>query len=209
MVYELFSKSEVFFLYPKLISETVLRGVRLLKDMMEEPSHIEENVRMIKEVEEVADQIVYEAVTVLRRSLVTSTGCDSSYNLITQMDGVLDYVDEISERFVLYGINDVTTEAIVLIEILEKSVEELAKCMVALRGLKSPQKVFDTCYEVKRLKVKAERILRRATAGFLTNMGDEIEIFFKWKDIYIGLERAIDRCEDVASILEKAVSGWT
>jgi len=205
---ELFQKNDVFFLYPKLISETVLRGVRLLNDMIQESSHREEKVRMIKEVEEVANQIVYEAITMLRRSVVTSIDCGSGYTLITQMDtqmdGVLDYVDEISEKIILYGIDDVSTEAIALIEILEQSVEELTKGIVALRDSKSPQKIFDTCYEVKRLKVKADRILRRTTASLFTNTEDEIKII-KWKDIYIGLERAIDRCEDVANILEKAV----
>jgi uncharacterized protein Yka (UPF0111/DUF47 family) len=104
----------------------------------------------------------------------------------------------------IYEIKDVSIEAIALIEVLEKSVEELAKGVDALKDLEDPQKIVDTCLEIKRLEFKGDRASGKATANLFTNMRDKVEII-KWSDIYRNLERAIDRCEDVANTLEKIV----
>ena len=42
----------------------------------------------------------------------------------------------------------------------------------------------------------------KAIAGLFANGGQPIEII-KWKDIYGHLEAAIDKCEDVANIIER------
>lgn len=203
-MFELFQKNSICFLYPKIISETVLQDVRLLEDLIKESGHREEKIKTIKQIGDVADQIVHEAITALSRSRIAPIDHDIIYTLITQIDGLLDYVDEICERIVMFGIEGVSADAIVLTEILEKSVEGLTQGIVALRSSKSPQKIYDVCNEIKRLKVEAGRILRRANESFFTNTEDKIEII-KWKDICINLERAIDRCEDIANILEKVV----
>jgi predicted phosphate transport protein (TIGR00153 family) len=206
-VFEFFQKDNDFFLSLKLISEGVLQGIKLLKGMIQESNGREEKARMIKEVEEVANQIVYETVTGLHKPFVTPIYRESIYTLVTQLDDILDCVDEISQRTLMheiYEIKDVSIEAIALIEVLEKSVEELAKGVDALKDLEDPQKIVDTCLEIKRLEFKGDRASGKATANLFTNMRDKAEII-KWSDIYRNLERAIDRCEDVANTLEKIV----
>jgi len=206
-VFEFFQKDNDFFLSLKLISEGVLQGIKLLKGMIQESNGREEKARMIKEVEEVANQIVYETVTGLHKPFVTPIYHESIYTLVTQLDDILDCVDEISERTLMheiYEIKDVSIEAIALIEVLEKSVEELAKGVDALKDLEDPQKIVDTCLEIKRLEFKGDRASGKATANLFTNMRDKVEII-KWRDIYRNLERAIDRCEDAANTLEKMI----
>jgi len=201
-MFELFQKNDVCFLYPKLISETALRDVRLLKDLIKESGHREEKIETIKEIGEIADQIMHEAITALRRSDITPIDCDAIHTLLAQIDSLLDYVEEVSQKIDMSGIQGVSNDAIVLTDILEKSVEELTKGIVALRSSKSPQKIYDTCFKIKRLKVQGERMFEIATSSLSTNMQREIEVF-RWKDIYINLEKAINRCEDIANIIEK------
>ena len=45
---------------------------------------------------------------------------------------------------------------------------------------------------------------RQAIADLFATGGDTLEII-KWKEIYALLESAIDKCEDVANIIERIV----
>lgn len=202
-MFELFQKDNEFFLFFGIISERVLQGIKLLKDMMQGSSEIKEKARMIKGIEEVANQIVYKAIDQLRKSKA-SIDYESTYTLVTQMDDILDYVDEISEIIIIHEIEGVFPEAMALIEVLEKSAEELTKGISTLRDLKQTYKIHDTCAEIKRLEVEGDSIFKKAIAGLFIDLQDKVEVII-WKDIYKNLERAIDRCENVAISLEKIV----
>ncbi len=202
-MFELFQKDNEFFLFFGIISERVLQGIKLLKDMMQGSSEIKEKARMIKRIEEVANQIVYKAIDQLRKSKA-SIDYESTYTLVTQMDDILDYVDEISEIIIIHEIEGVFPEAMALIEVLEKSAEELAKGISALRDLKQTYKIHDTCAEIKRLEVEGDSVFKKAIASLFIDLQDKVEVII-WKDIYKNLERAIVRCENVAMSLEKIV----
>jgi len=202
-MFELFQKDNEFFFFFKIISERVLQGIKLLKDMMQGSSDMKEKARMIKGVEEVAHQIVYKAIDQLRKSKA-SIDYESTYTLVAQMDDILDYVDEISEIIIIHEIEGVFPEAMALIEVLEKSAEELAKGISTLRDSEQTYKIHDTCAEIKRLEVEGDSIFRKATASLFIDLQDKVEVII-WKDIYKNLERAIDRCENVAISLEKIV----
>jgi uncharacterized protein Yka (UPF0111/DUF47 family) len=202
-MFELFQKDNEFFFFFKIISDRVLQGIKLLKDMMQGSGDMKEKARMIKGVEEVAHQIVYKAIDQLRKSKA-SIDYESTYTLVAQMDDILDYVDEISEIIIIHEIEGVFPEAMALIEVLEKSAEELAKGISTLRDSEQTYKIHDTCAEIKRLEVEGDSIFRKATASLFIDLQDKVEVII-WKDIYKNLERAIDRCENVAISLEKIV----
>ena len=55
-----------------------------------------------------------------------------------------------------------------------------------------------------RLENEGDQLARGAIASLFANGQDPIEII-KWKEIYALLESTIDKCEDVANIIERIV----
>src|SRR5207244_1646821 len=55
--------------------------------------------------------------------------------------------------------------------------------------------------EINRLENVGDQLLRRAVARLFRESPDPIHVI-KWKEIYDYLENAIDRCEDVANVIE-------
>src|SRR5881227_1324286 len=55
--------------------------------------------------------------------------------------------------------------------------------------------------KIHTLENEGDQVWREAVAELFAGSGDAIEII-KWKDIYSLVETAIDRCEDVANIVE-------
>jgi uncharacterized protein len=200
----LLPREEKFFDYFDSASETMIRGIRLLKEMMRDLSNPAERARQIKDVEHEADHITHETVSSLHKTFITPIDRESIYALITKMDDVLDLIDSTSERVLLYKIKTSTPESMALIEVLEKAVEQVAKGISGLRDLKNSSSILSICIEINRLENEGDKTFRNALSVLFSSSYEPIEII-KWKDVYETLEEAIDRCEDVANVLEGIV----
>ncbi|MGH7859253.1 MAG: DUF47 domain-containing protein, partial [Candidatus Binatia bacterium] len=58
-----------------------------------------------------------------------------------------------------------------------------------------------TCMEINRYENEGDALIRRSVARLFHEHRDAIHVR-KWKEIYDYLEDAIDRCEDVANVIE-------
>jgi uncharacterized protein Yka (UPF0111/DUF47 family) len=74
---------------------------------------------------------------------------------------------------------------------------------VALLGGKL-EPIAEYCMEVNSLENEADRVCREAISRLFDEEKDPIQLI-KWKEIYETLERATDKCEDAANILESVV----
>jgi predicted phosphate transport protein (TIGR00153 family) len=201
---QLFPREERFFDYFDRASEKIVTGARLFNEMMQDLSNAEEKARQIKDVEHEADHITHETVAKLHTTFVTPIDREFIYSLITKMDDILDLIDDACERVFLYKIRTSTPEAIDLVNILGKAIEQVAKGVRGLRDLKNSRSILDICIEINRLENEGDRIYRTALSVLFNSPSDPIEII-KWKDVYETLEDAIDRCEDIANVLEGIV----
>ena len=58
--------------------------------------------------------------------------------------------------------------------------------------------------EVHKLEREGDRVSRSAIAGLFDDGAKTIDVL-KWKEIYTLLEETIDKCEDVAQLIERIV----
>ncbi|MCU0233860.1 MAG: DUF47 family protein [Thermoanaerobaculales bacterium] len=73
-----------------------------------------------------------------------------------------------------------------------------------LRNLKQRERILALTVEVNTLENTADRQRREAVAKLLEEERDPFE-FIKWKEILDLMEKATDRCEDVADAVEGIV----
>jgi uncharacterized protein Yka (UPF0111/DUF47 family) len=71
----------------------------------------------------------------------------------------------------------------------------------AVRVLEQHDGVLPHCIEINRLENEGDRLSRILIAQLFKDEKDPVEII-KWKEIIEVLETAIDKCEDVANVLE-------
>lgn len=158
----------------------------------------------IKEAETTADSITHETVKRLHENWITPLDRDDIHNLITRMDDVLDLIEAVADRVVLFQVTVAPPEAAELAELLLQSCEAMAKAISMLDQLKHAPQILAMCVEVNRLENAADNVHRRAMADLFRPGNDPLTVM-KWRDIFDGLESATDRCEDVANILEGVV----
>ena len=156
----------------------------------------------VKSVETEGDEITRELIQLLNTQYVTPFDREDIYELTTAIDDVVDYIEEASDLLGLYGIESTTKHAVEQCRIFVKAVEQLA---LALSGLKGLRGIQEALVELKRLEDEGDRVVHDAVAALFRDDRIDPLIVIRWKDIYDGLERAIDAAERAANVIANIV----
>jgi uncharacterized protein len=158
----------------------------------------------IDEAERSADKITHETITLLHKTFITPLDRDQIHQLITNMDDVLDLIQDVTESIVLYDIRRVSAEAQQLAQICQMTCGRVKTAVGLLSNLRNPEAILKTCEEIDRLESDADRVMRSAMSRLFREESD-VKQLIKLRSIYELLELITDRCEDVANIIEGIV----
>jgi predicted phosphate transport protein (TIGR00153 family) len=182
-------------------AQNVLAGARMLEEMFRSYDQRERIASQLRDLERRGDGISHDIGQRLERTFVTPFDREDIHQLISRLDDVLDFIEEIADTCILYRITDPSPPAQAQAETLVKANEEIVRALEKLRTFKG---VSPHWIEIHRLENEGDRIARQAMADLFTNGTDPVEVI-KWKDVYALLEDAIDACEDVANVIERIV----
>jgi len=194
-------RDKVFFDLFVEAGENSLRAARLLKEMLEVWPDEGGLSRDILKAEQEGDRITHDIVRRLNTTFVTPIDREDIYALATQLDDVVDDIEETADFLGLYKIEAPMDQATQLADVLVKSCEQLSGALGNLRGFKDLEHYW---IEIHRLENDGDRISRDAVASLFAN-GIDPMVVIRWKDIFAVLERAIDATETAAHILEGIV----
>jgi len=177
------------------------RSAQLLDNLMHTWPDEGGLVRDILKAEQEGDRITHNIVQRLNSTFVTPIDREDIYGLATQMDDIVDYVEEVADFMGLYSIEAPMDQALGLTEVLVKSCEQLHLLLQNLSGFKDLEHYW---IEIHRLENDGDRIYRDAVASLFSN-GIDPMVVIRWRDLFLRLERAIDATETSASIIEGIV----
>ena len=154
--------------------------------------------REILKAEQEGDRITQEIVR--RMNLDPVKGLDASdvYALATQLDDIVDDIEEAADFMGLYKIEAPMDQGYALTGILAQSCEQVSGALANLRGFKDLERYW---VEIHRLENEGDRVWREALASLFSN-GIDPMVVIRWKDIFGVLERAIDSTETAAHTIE-------
>jgi hypothetical protein len=177
---------------------------KLLVEMLEELDHAPAIAKRIKDLEHEGDKITHDCLAALHQTWITPLDREEIHALITRLDDVLDSIEAVAERIVLFEIQTATPEARELAQSVVESCNAMCSAAESLRDLKQPSRILQLCVEINQHENAADAVYRVALAALFKHGTDPL-LVMKWRDIYDQLENATDRCEDVANIIEGVV----
>lgn len=202
MIFNLKSRDGKFYELFREGSETVCKGVSILREALEEFESLPARLEELTAIEQVGDALTRSILDRLNQTLVTPFDREDIYMLARELDRILDHVHGTLEKMVLYKTGTPTEEAKDLVRILEKATEEIRKVFELLDDLKTNYaQVLDLCEDIKYQENLGDHRYRKAVADLFEFGTDPIEVI-KWKEVYEHLETALDHCEDVANLLK-------
>lgn len=194
-------RQEKFFEFFKQDAENLKQGVEALQDLLDHYENVEQKYLKIKTIEHHGDIITRDIIIKLQETFITPLEREDIHALASGLDDVLDCIEGVASRLYDFKIPQPTQEMKKLVGIIHSAVHQIYE---AISHLEKPRNVHPFCREVNSLEYQADIIGKEAISQLFerSEKVDDLKDLIKLKEIYDRLERAADRCEDVANVIE-------
>ncbi|PYT10780.1 MAG: DUF47 domain-containing protein [Acidobacteria bacterium] len=155
----------------------------------------------IKEIEHRCDVLIHELVKTLHRTFITPIDREDIHDLGARMDDMVDLIDAVASRAVLFKVGGEIPDAADLARIVHRQAEEIRQAVVHLKDAKT---IMEHCARINQLEKEGDRLYREAVARVFDSGRDPIFVI-KAKEIIETLEAATDAGEDIAIVLERII----
>ena len=195
-------KTGQFYVLFARAAENALEVARLVERRFKEHPNSGVTQEQVKAAETAGDAVTRDIITLLNTQYLTPFDREDIYQLATEIDDVVDFLEEASDLLGLYGVEMPTRHAVQQNEIIVKAVQQLT---IACENLKGQKGVQAALIELKRLEDEGDKVMRDALASLFRDPSIDPLIVIRWKDIYESLERALDACETAANVIANIV----
>jgi predicted phosphate transport protein (TIGR00153 family) len=194
-------REKKFFVLFEQGTQNALKIAQQLKDMVHIWENVKERVGVINDLEHQGDAITHQIFEQLHRSVITPFDREDIALLAHSLDDVVDFIHAAADAMLLYKVERPTHRAKELVDIVVQAVAEVERAVSEIHDRIGRKQLLKRCVEINRLENMGDSVFRSAMAELFddsTNLAGLI----KWREIYKHMESVIDRCEDIANILE-------
>jgi len=192
-------EDRIFFTLFKEMAEKITEASATLNEITHELPEGTEKAHKVRQIEHHGDEITRKIFEQLDESLITPLEPEEIARLAPVLDDVLDRIDWVTHQLCNYEIpqtNDVLKEYSYLILL---STAEISLAIESLSTLKNPDEVRTHVMEISRLYNLSTELLSRAILELFKTK--DLLLIIKLKDIYEGMAKVMEKCNDVGHAL--------
>jgi len=205
MFRRLLPKETNFFDYFERHSRLGMEACKEMDALSSNPAELHPRVDRIKEIEHEADAIAHECIDAIHRTFITPIDRADIHRLIRRLDDIVDAVDSAAARMMMYELTTTRPELTQLSATLVRASQEIDGALRHLRHLGKNGPAIDRfCQGVYDAEKQGDEILKVALVRLFQEEKEPV-LLIKWKEVFERLERATDRCEEVANIIQGIV----
>ena len=188
-------------------AELIVEGGRAVTELVRDYADLGRRAALIErigEVERSADKVTYETVQLLHSTFITPFDRNEIHRLISGMDDILDLMQDAAESMNLFDIQTLPPESARMAEILEACCGKVRAAVALLDSMDNAPRMLALAQEIDVLESDGDALMRRGISTLFREEQD-VRQLIKHKNVYEYLENAIDKCQDVANIIEAVV----
>lgn len=197
----LIPKDRKFFpLFNEAADNLVLASELLIKLIRE--SDLEkrtEYMKMIKDAEHVGDDITRNLMTELNGTFITPFDREDIHELVDKIDSIVDYINAASKRIMFYKLSSFPQEFVMIADLIHSSNKEIQMVLRSVKNVNDFKKYSTSCDKISAMESEVDDIYQQYLASLFDTEINAIDLIKK-RDILIALEKAIDKCDDVANV---------
>lgn len=198
---KLLPRSTIFFDDFDKHAAVIAQSSQELLAMISTGTDLPKRAARIAFLEKEADLITHHCIQSLQKTFITPFEREDIYLFITQLDDIIDTIEEISARIILYKLTQMTPEAKNLAIVIGTATQEVQRVAMGLRKLDQIDAMRQMFVRIHDSEHAADNILRTTLADLFEREKDPINLI-KWKELYELLEYATDCCQKVANTSE-------
>jgi predicted phosphate transport protein (TIGR00153 family) len=180
-------------------AQNLVAATDVLSEFIHDHARREELGEKLRELEHQGDQSTHAIFRQLNTSFVTPFDREDIYNLASDLDDVMDFVEAAADLVILTGLGTLPAEMNQQTALLQRAAQTTAEAMPRLRTLNKD--LSDYWIEVNRIENEADKLYRRLLSRLYSGEFDALEIL-KLKEVADQLEEAADAFEHVANVVE-------
>jgi uncharacterized protein len=192
-------EDRVFFSLFKEMAATISEAATVLNEITHElPSGLEKAHR-VRQIEHNGDEITRKTYEKLNESLITPLEPEEISRLAPVLDDVLDRIDHVTQQVCTYGLTESSDALKEFSYLILLSTTEIDHAIRSLEALGKPEDVSRHAVEINRLYNLSIELQSRAVLDLFKTK--DLLLIIKLKDIYEGLGRVMEKCNDVGHAL--------
>ena len=177
-------------------------AARELRQMLaDERQNYSEYSQRIKRLEHACDELTHTISTKLNKSFITPFDREDIYLMSSALDDIVDLIDDAARAIIIFDIGEIRDYANDFAGVIERMADQLREIVATLQ---KPKNITQRLVEIHRLENDGDDIYHAAVAELFHEERDPLTVI-KWKEVYEKLEAAVDRCENVANIIESVI----
>ena len=201
-LFNILPKEEQYFgLFSQMTSYIYDASKALVEMLADQSGNYKEHSRRIKAIEHQCDELTHKVSTRLNKSFITPFDREDIYLMSSALDDIVDLIDDAARAMVMYDVHESTTHARQFADVIQRMAIELHE---VVSKLSRPDGISSRLVTLHSLENEGDEIFHRAIEELFHNAQDPLHVI-KWKSIYEKLEAAVDRCENVANIIESVI----
>ena len=205
LFHALMPREERFFDHFEDHARCIVAAAECLRAVISGKAEFEAAFKTIRERESAADAVTKTTLEAIHRTFITPFDRGDIHDLTTALDDIIDLIEEIAQRIAIYEIADFTPEMVRQTEIIEQCAKMLGEAMPLLRATtRNAAALSAVRVRIAELEGTGDAILRDGLRKLMKSDGGAIAIIER-KELYELLEDAIDRCQDVADVIQGIV----
>jgi len=202
MLAKLFRKDIGFFDLFNQHAEIVVKAADEFILLLEDCPDYSRRLDQIDGYERSCDQITHMTVDLLHKTFITPLDRDEIVRLISRLDDIIDAIYVAAKRMKLFNVTFIPSRLKEQAEVLARSTKKVQTITAMVSDLKKINDARELAERMHRLENEGDVILASGLSDLFKDYANDPLTVIKLKEIYEVVEMAIDRCEDVANLVE-------
>jgi len=186
------------------LAQHALNAARHLSEFAAQFPGVTSSIQRIRDEEHAADEVTHQALDRLDRTFITPFDREDIHQLVGGLDDIIDEIDALARRFPMYHVEYMEPlfqkQAQVLVEATATACEAVRRLRKTFRLSELSAQLI----ELHRLENVGDDNHRAAVSHLFEGKVEALEVI-KWMDLFGRVEKAIDKCDQVGSTLERIV----
>lgn len=191
-------RKEKFFILLTDLARHIEQGTKILHDTFSQAGSLAENTSRVHLIEKECDEITHKIINELNETFVTPFDKEDIYQLTNALDDVMDSIDSIMRRMSIYKLKRGCIFGPQMSQILLSQIYLIVDVINALHSFKEGSRKL---IQIKTLETEGDSVFKEALINLFETQNDAIELI-KEKEILETFEKAVDRCQRVAIVME-------
>lgn len=191
-------KSVKFFNLLAELSDNILKGSEIIQNLISKWDNISEYSSEIHLLEHRCDDLTHKIVSELNETFITPIDREDIHLLVNSLDNIIDCIDVIANRIHIYKVKKQIEFGSQLADILNLQVKLISEIM---RNFETDRNFTSKLTTIRNYETQGDVIFQKALTHLFEFESDAVELIKK-KELLELMEKAIDRCQTVAIVIE-------